>query len=188
LNKILVEPKQRKRLLTVAVLSAVILVVIGIIVLVGPISGSILPSSKPSPTDFVHPLFSIPAVLFVISAYLFKRRGKERFLAHYLAGTAGVSLTIVAFLIALNAVSLYPRQDLANHFLFTINFHVIVAFLAVIMVLVQGYTGLSMVLFGRTKDRIFNHKFLSKWVLIIYLIQGALGLSILISLILQYYI
>lgn len=168
--------------------SAVILIIIAsIILLVGPFTGSILPSSRPNLTDFVHPLFSIPAVLFVIGAYLFKRRGKERFLAHYIAGTAGVSLTVVAALIALNTVSMYPQHG-ANHFLFTLGFHALDAIFVVILVLIQGYMGMSMILFGRTKDRIFNHKFLSKWVLIIYLIQGALGLSILISLLLQYVI
>jgi hypothetical protein len=178
---------QRKNQLTLAVSSAVILIVIAIIFLVGPPTGSILPSSRPNFIDFIHPLFSIPAVLFVISAYLFKRRGKERFLAHYVAGTAAVSLTIVATLIALNTVRMYPHNG-AFHFLFTAGFHAVDAIFVLILVLAQGYMGLSMLLFGRTSHRILIHKRLSKWVLIIYLIQGALGLSILISLFLQYLI
>jgi hypothetical protein len=176
---------QRKNVLIFAVSSAVVLIVILLILLVGPFTRPILPSSRPNPIDFVHPEFSIPAVLCVIAAYLFKRRGKERFLAHYIAGTAAVSFTVVAVLIAFDVVGMYPNHG-ADHFLFTLGFHAIDAIFVLILVLVQGYVGMSMILFGRTKNRIFNHKFLSKWVLIIYLIQGALGLSILISLLFQY--
>jgi hypothetical protein len=174
---------QRKKIILYALPSVLLI----FLILIAAPSSVVLPTEHPNLIDFIHPLFSIPAVLFVIGAYLFKRRGKERFLAHYVAGTAAVSLTIVAALIALNTVGMYPSHG-ANHFLFTLGFHALDAIFVVILVLVQGYMGLSMLLFGRTSHRILIHKRLSKWVLIIYLIQGALGLSILISLFLQYLI
>jgi hypothetical protein len=118
-NIVETEQKHRRRNVTIVISVALAIVVFSISVL--GISGSILPTSPANSRDFIHPEFSIPAVLSVISAYLFKRRGKERFVAHYIAGTAGVSLTVTAFLIALTDVGTYPRGT--NHFLFTIAPH-----------------------------------------------------------------
>jgi hypothetical protein len=154
------------------------------LLLLGPSAGPTLPTERARLIDFLHPLYSIPAMILVILAYLFKKMGRERFLAHYLAGTFAVSLTIIAVYVGLDVVSTYPNRG-ANHFLFTLPYHFLVAIFVVSLVGVQGYIGFSMLLFGRTRRRISIHRRLSKWVFVIYLLQGALGLSILLSLLYQ---
>ncbi len=167
-------------------LSAVILILLAVLfagILILILIAKYEPVTQLSPIVFLHPSISIPSVLFVITAYLLKRRGRERFLAHYIAGTLAVSLTVIAFFIGGGVVGHITHGIFSG--IFTLIFHFLVAFFVLSIVLVQGSMGMGMLLFGRTSKRISIHKRLSKWVLIVYLIQGALGLSILFTLLAQ---
>jgi hypothetical protein len=132
--------------------------------------------------EFLHPAFSIPAVLLIVTAYLFKKGvKKERFLAHYIAGTAAVALTIPAALIGSSVV----KFEGLDKFPFTISFHLLLAFVVLGVVLIHGAMRVAMVFFGRKSTRLKIHSRLAKWVLVIYLIQGAFGLTILGALLVQ---
>jgi hypothetical protein len=160
------------------ILLAIFVAVIGVAITILAIGPNITPAgTHVSLVYFFHPVFSIPSVLLVVTAYLFKRWKKERFLAHYLAGTMAVSFSIIAALLGLGVVDHH-----ASTFLFTVNFHLLIAIAVLVTVLVHGTFGMQMLLFGRTPRRISRHKKLAKWVLILYLVQGSLGLTILSAL------
>jgi hypothetical protein len=121
----------------------------------------------------IHPVIAALAVVMVVTAYLLKTRKKLYFRLHYAAGILAFSLTMIAFPLGLYLVltgggpSLFP-EALVFH---TVNF---VA--AVGLIVFQGALGMSMLLFGRARDDFRSHKRIAKYVLIVFLLQGALGL------------
>jgi hypothetical protein len=121
----------------------------------------------------IHPVIAASAVLMVVTAYLLKTRKKLYFRLHYAAGILAFSLTVVAFPLGFYEVltsggpSLYP-EALVFH---TVNFVVVVG-----LTVFQGALGMSMLLFGRARDDFRSHKRVAKYVLIVFLLQGALGL------------
>lgn len=126
----------------------------------------------------VHPTLAAAAVLFIVSAYLLKTRKRQYFSAHYAAGVLGFSMFALAFPIAIYEVattgglSAYPA---------VLVFHFANFFVAASLIVTQTALGASMLLFGRRRWIYALHRRLSKYVLAIVLIQGALGLAVLIG-------
>jgi hypothetical protein len=121
----------------------------------------------------IHPAIAAAAVVMVVTAYLLKRRKKLYFRLHYIAGILAFSLTMVAFPLGLYEVlanggpSDFPEAIVFH----TVNFVVVVG-----LIVFQGALGMSMLLFGRTRGDFRSHKRVAKYVLIAFLLQGALGL------------
>jgi hypothetical protein len=121
----------------------------------------------------IHPVLAASAVLMVVAAYLLKTRKKLYFRLHYAAGILAVALSMVAFplgfyfVLADGGVSKFP-EALVFH---TVNF-----FAAFGLIVVEGALGLGMLLFGRKRDVYRTHKQMAKYVLIVFLLQGALGM------------
>jgi len=121
----------------------------------------------------IHPAIAAGAVLAVVAAYLLKTRKKLYFQLHYAAGILAFALSMVAFplglyiVLANGGVSLFP-EVLIFH---TVNFVV-----AVGLIVFQGALGMSMLLFGRDRGDFRAHKRVAKYVVVVFLLQGALGL------------
>lgn len=124
-------------------------------------------------TLLIHPVIAAGAVLAVVAAYLLKTRKKLYFRLHYAAGILAFALSMVAFPLGLyivltnGGISAFP-EALIFH---TVNFAV-----AVGLIVVQGALGMRMLLFGRERGDFRLHKRVAKYVVAIFLLQGALGL------------
>jgi hypothetical protein len=121
----------------------------------------------------IHPVIAASAVLTVVTAYLLKTRKRQYFRLHYAAGILAFSLSMVAFALGLYFVlinggpTLFPEAILFH----TANFVV-----AIGLIVFQGALGMGMLLFGRTRSDFRSHKRAAKYVLFVFLVQGALGL------------
>ncbi len=121
----------------------------------------------------VHPALAASAVVLVATAYLLKTRKRLYFRLHYAAGILAFSLAMVAFplgfyfVLTNGGVSQFPEA---------IVFHTVNFFAAVGLVFIQGGLGMGMLLFGRRRDVYRTHKRMAKYVLSVFLLQGALGL------------
>ncbi|MDA4115561.1 MAG: hypothetical protein OK442_03265 [Thaumarchaeota archaeon] len=121
----------------------------------------------------VHPAIAAGAVVSVLAAYLLKVRTKLYFRLHYAAGILAFALSMFAFPLGLflvytnGGVSVFPEA---------LTFHTVSFFAAVGLIVVQGGLGMGMLLFGRKRDVYRTHKRMAKYVLIVFLLQGALGL------------
>ena len=124
-------------------------------------------------TLLIHPVLATAAVLTVVAAYLLKTRKKLYFRLHYAVGILAFALSMVAFplgfylVLVSGGVSKFP-ESLVFH---TVNF-----FAAIGLIFVEGALGLGMLLFGRKRDVYRTHKRMAKYALIVFLLQGALGL------------
>ncbi len=122
----------------------------------------------------IHPIIAASAVLLVATTYLLKSRRKLYFRLHYAAGILAFSLSMFAFPLGLyfvlssGGVSQFPEEILFH----TVNFFAVVG-----MIVIQGGLGMGMLLFGRRREAYRTHKRLAKYVLAIFLLQGALGLA-----------
>ena len=90
---------------------------------------------------------------------------------------------VIAFPIGLYKVSISPGGE--GGFPAALMFHYANFFLAISLVALQSALGMGMLLFGRQRGLYAIHRRLSKYVVPIVLIQGAIGLAVLIG-ILQY--
>jgi hypothetical protein len=108
-----------------------------------------------------------------VAAYLLKTRRKIYFRLHYAAGIGAFALSMVAFplglyiVLANGGVSQFPEAIIFH----TVNFVV-----AVGLIVFQGFLGMSMLLFGRKRGDFLTHRRTAKYVLVVFLLQGALGL------------
>jgi len=120
----------------------------------------------------IHPAIAASAVVMVVTAYLLKARKKLYFRLHYAAGILAFSLSIVAFPLGLylvlvsGGVSQFPEAIIFH----TVNFAV-----AIGLIVFQGALGMGMLLFGRKRGDFRAHKRVAKYVLAVFLLQGALG-------------
>lgn len=121
----------------------------------------------------IHPAIAASAVVLVVTAYLLKTRKKLYYRLHYAAGILAFGLSMVAFPLGLyivltnGGVSVFPE---------VIIFHTVNFVVAVGLIVFQGAIGMSMLLFGRTRGDFRSHKRAAKYVLAVFLLQGALGL------------
>jgi hypothetical protein len=121
----------------------------------------------------IHPVVAAGAVLTVVTAYLLKTRKKLYFRLHYAAGILAFALSMVAFPLGLylvltnGGISVFP-EALIFH---TVNFGV-----AAGLIVFEGALGMSMLLFGRKREDFRSHKRVAKYVVVVFLLQGALGL------------
>jgi len=121
----------------------------------------------------VHPAIAAGAVVSVLAAYLLKTRKRLYFRLHYVAGILAFALSMTAFPIGLylvftnGGVSVFPEA---------LTVHTLSFFAAAGLLVVQGGLGAGMLLFGRKRDVYRTHKRMAKYVLVVFLLQGALGL------------
>ena len=121
----------------------------------------------------LHPAFAASAVILVATAYLLKTRRRLYFRLHYAAGILAFSLAMFAFPLGLylvftsGGVSQFPEA---------VVFHTVNFFAAVGLIVTQGGLGIGMLLFGRKREVYRTHKRLAKYVLSVFLLQGALGI------------
>ena len=121
----------------------------------------------------VHPAIAVGAVVSVLAAYLLKTRKRLYFRLHYAAGILAFALSMTAFPIGLylvftnGGVSVFPEA---------LTVHTLSFFAAAGLLVVQGGLGAGMLLFGRKRDVYRTHKRMAKYVLVVFLLQGALGL------------
>jgi hypothetical protein len=124
-----------------------------------------------------HPAIAASVVVLVMTSYLLKRK-RQYFRAHYAAGILGFSLFLIAFPVGLDVVSIsggisvFPQQ---------LYFHFANFFLAAALLTAQGALGMSMLLTHRHRRLYAMHKRLAKYVLGVFLLQGLLGLSVLVG-------
>jgi heme A synthase len=124
-------------------------------------------------TLLVHPTIAAGAVVAVLAAYLLKTRKKLYFRLHYAAGVLAFALSMLAFPVGLylvfinGGVSVFPPA---------LTFHTVSFFAAIGLIVIQGALGMGMLLFGRKRDVYRTHKRMAKYVLVVFLLQGALGL------------
>jgi len=120
----------------------------------------------------IHPAIAASAVVAVVTAYLLKARRRMYFRAHYVAGALAFGLAMLAFPVGLykvlttGGVSVYPEA---------LTVHTADFFLAMGLISVQGGLGIGMLLLGRRRQVYRTHKRAAKYVLGIFLLQGALG-------------
>jgi hypothetical protein len=126
----------------------------------------------------VHPTLAAAAVLFIITAYLLKTRRRQYFSAHYTAGILAFSMFVTAFPIGIYEVA---ESGGLSVFPTVLIFHFANFFVAASLIITQSALGASMLLFGRKRWLYAFHRRLSKYVLAVVLIQGALGLAVLIG-------
>jgi hypothetical protein len=131
----------------------------------------------------IHPAIAAAAILLLIITYLLKVRTRQHYLAHYTAGVLTFAMFVVAFPIGLYEVSISPGG--AGGFPATLMFHYANFFLAISLVALQSALGMGMLLFGRRRWLYAIHRRLSKYIVVVVLIQGAIGLAVFIG-ILQY--
>jgi len=124
-------------------------------------------------TLLIHPAIAGGAVLMVVTAYLLKTRKKLYFRLHYAAGILAFSLSMVAFPLGLYLVFVNGG---VSSFPGALVFHTVDFFAAVGLIVVQGGLGMGMLLFGRKREAYRTHKRMAKYVLVVFLLQGALGL------------
>jgi hypothetical protein len=121
----------------------------------------------------IHPAVAVGAVVAVATAYFLKSRKRQYFRFHYLAGTLAFSLSMLAFPLGLYLV--FTRGGVSG-FPEALVFHTVNFFAAVGLIVVQAGLGMGMLAFGRKREAYRTHKRLAKYVLAIFLLQGALGL------------
>lgn len=121
----------------------------------------------------VHPAIAAGAVVAVVAAYLLKTRKKLYFRLHYAAGILAFALSMVAFPLGLYLVL---TSGGVTEFPEALVFHTVNFFAAVGLIVVQGGLGIGMLLLGRKRDVYRTHKKMAKYVLVIFLLQGVLGL------------
>ena len=126
----------------------------------------------------VHPTLAAAAVLFIIAAYLLKTRRRQYFYAHYAAGILAFSMFVLAFPIGIYEVAKSGGDQV---FPTVLIFHFANFFVAASLIITQSALGASMLIFGRRRGLYAFHRRLSKYVLIVVLIQAALGLVVLIG-------
>jgi len=124
-------------------------------------------------TLLVHPAIAASAVVMVLVAYLLKTRKKLYFRLHYAAGILAFALSMVAFPVGLYLVF---TSGGFSQFPEALSIHTVSFFAAVGLIVVQGGLGAGMLLFGRKRDVYRTHKRIAKYVLVVFLLQGALGL------------
>lgn len=121
----------------------------------------------------IHPAIAASAVVLVVTAYLLKTGRKLYFRLHYAVGILAFSLAMVAFplgfylVLSTGGVAQFPE---------VLVFHTVNFFATVGLIFVQGGLGMGMLLFGRRRDVYRTHKRMAKYVLGVFLLQGALGL------------
>jgi hypothetical protein len=126
----------------------------------------------------VHPTLAAASVLFIIAAYLLKTRTRQYYSAHYAAGVLAFSMFAMAFPIGIYEVAQSGGESV---FPAVLVFHYANFFVAASLIITQSALGASMLLFGRRRWLYAFHRRLSKYVLVVVLIQGALGLAVLIG-------
>jgi uncharacterized membrane protein YozB (DUF420 family) len=120
----------------------------------------------------IHPAIAITVVVLVAAAYLLKRGKRQFFTLHYAVAIAAFSLTFVAFPVALYEVAISGG---ASGFPPVISVHFLDFFAALSLLIVQGGLGMSMLVFGRRRSAYALHRRLGRYVLYIFILQGALG-------------
>ena len=121
----------------------------------------------------IHPAIAASAVLMVVLAYLTKTRKKLHFRLHYPAGILAFLLSMIAFPLGLHFVLINGG---VSQFPEALVFHSVNFVVAVGLIVFQGALGMSMLLFGRKRGDFRTHKRAAKYVLVVFLLQGALGL------------
>jgi hypothetical protein len=117
-------------------------------------------------------------VLLVITAYLLKTRKRHYFSAHYAVGVTAFAFFVMAFPIGIYEVGVSGGPQV---FPAVLIFHFANFAIAAILITVQSALGISMLLIGRRRWLYALHRRLSKYVLAIFLLQGALGLALLVG-------
>jgi hypothetical protein len=120
----------------------------------------------------IHPAIAASAVLSVVTAYLLKTRRKLYFQLHYVAGILAFSLSMVAFPLGLYFVL---SSGGVPEFPVALVFHSVNFFAAIGLIVIQGGLGMGMLLFGRKRNAYVTHKRAAKYVLGVFLLQGAFG-------------
>jgi len=122
-----------------------------------------------------HPLLAAPIVLLILTAYLLKTRKRQYFVAHYVAGVLAFSFFTIAVPIGLYEVA--SSGGLA-FFPEVLIFHLANFLVAGTLIVTQTILGVGMLIFGRRRWVYAIHRRLSKYVVTIILLQGALGLVV----------
>ena len=121
----------------------------------------------------IHPAIAAGAVVSVFAAYLLKTRKKLYFKLHYLAGILAFALSMVAFPVGMYFVL---TSGGVEQFPESVVFHSVNFFAAVGLIVIQGGLGMGMLLFGRRRHVYATHRRAAKYVLVVFSLQGALGL------------
>lgn len=121
----------------------------------------------------IHPTVAAGAVVSVVLAYALKKRRKQYFRLHYLAGGLAFGLSMVAFPIGLYYV--FVSGGIAQ-FPESLVFHTIWFFAVAGLIVIQAGLGIGMILFGRRRDAYRTHKRMARYVLAAFVAQAALGL------------
>lgn len=133
---------------------------------------------------FVHPSIAIPVVILTIMTFLLKARKRKFFKAHYAFGIITVGFTAVAIFIAVRAV--IPVG--IDYFPDPAPLHAIIAFPAATSIFLQGALGITMLLRKRRAGKLYRiHRRLARLVIILFPLQGVLGLTVLYLLYQRYY-
>jgi len=125
-----------------------------------------------------HPIIMASVVLLVVASYLLKTGKRHRFKAHYAAGISAFSLFLIGFPIGLYEVA---SSGGLEYFPAVLVFHFANFFVAATLLIIQASLGMSMLLFGRRRRLYAFHKRLSKYVLVVFLVQAILGLAVVIG-------
>jgi hypothetical protein len=120
----------------------------------------------------IHPAIAASAVVSVVTAYLLKTRRKLYFRLHYVAGALAFSLSMVAFPLGLYFVL---TSGGVSQFPVALVFHSVNFLVAVGLIVIQGGLGMAMLLFGRKRRAYVTHKRAARYVLAVFLLQGAFG-------------
>jgi hypothetical protein len=128
----------------------------------------------------IHPSIAITVVVLVVTAYFLKTGRRMYFVLHYVVGALAFVLIIVAFPIGLyyvaesGGLSVFPSALILH----TANFVV-----AIGVILIQGGLGFGMLLFGRKRGWYKTHRRTAKYAVVVFLVQGTLGLAVLYGII-----
>ena len=125
-----------------------------------------------------HPIIMASVVLLVVAAYLLKTGKRHRFTAHYAAGISAFSLFLLGFPIGLYEVA---SSGGLQYFPEVLLFHFANFFVAAALLITQTTVGIAMLLLGRRRRLYAFHKRLSKYVVVVMLIQAMLGLAVFIG-------
>lgn len=134
---------------------------------------------------FIHPTIAIAVVTLTIITFTLKARKKKFFKAHYASGIITVSLTTVAVSVAYYFATpvgfdYFPDPNYPYHFALAIP--------AFTSLFTQGALGITMLVRRKRAGKIYRiHKKLSRLVVAIVPIQGAIGLVVLYLLYQRYY-
>jgi hypothetical protein len=126
----------------------------------------------------VHPIYAASTVLLITAAYLLKTRKRQYYVAHYTAGALAFSFFALAFPIGIDEVA---KNGGLSVFPAVLLFHYANFFVAATLITTQSALGASMLLFGRRRWIYALHRRLSKYVLAIVLLQGALGIAVFVG-------